>query len=268
MALTPAGNDMLQLHDSNATNPSLKKIAIQSVNALTQFVEVHYPDTRVSITSPKFVYSSNGNVVKNILVEPAEAVTPALEMEILAALIHFIDGMVTHSIGLLSRDDVPKLGEDKVAFIKQLAEIQIQKSWARNIGRPSLVEVFLPNSKILEIPVQGSFRQPVQKHKQCDEFIEIFAYADGVWGSELTVYLKTVCSKSHVVSSGSKPYSTQKHSHTLVAAQAYLDGNQLLRVLLRESIDQRGKETFFIELIELSSLEQMPQLENQLDLGN
>ena len=148
---------------------------------------------------------------------------------------------------------------EKSNFIDGYTSTFINKFPGKSITKPFVCSVL--GGKPLEIPVQGTFKSPVAQNTGTEDDATFFAHCDGVKGSEMLIFLKIVGTTSNVINHTAKTFIAEQESFLKIAAAAYASDNLLVKVVIYEKVDDKGKARSYIKNISSAHVEDLEAFE-------
>lgn len=240
-ALVRAGDTQYQLHEKNALNASIDTLVDLIVEVVNKKLEKFYSEIPVYASAPRYLDTQTGVAERKIQVEPAELIDPELQHALLTTVMMVAHGMIKDAGTLFSEPIASALTPERAGFVEEQISSQIKKHNGKKITKPGVLALNLPSQTALEIPVQGTFTPPTNLPEGNGEIMEILAQPDGIKASKMQIFLRPICETNHTVSQ-SVTYLAGKPSQIQLAAEAYLDGNLMLKALVAEVKAKKGQK--------------------------
>lgn len=265
--LTHIDGDIYRIDREQAKNSDLDSISTQVINLINSYLDEYYPHHNIVVSFDSIVSTENcADVPLNTLIlaesESSKGISENIKNELCSVVTKFIENVLS-SRGDLFAISNPN-GEDiftpeKSNFIDGYTSTFINKFPGKSITKPFVCSVL--GGKPLEIPVQGTFKSPVAQNTDTKDDQTLFAHADGIKGSEMLIFLKIVGATSNVINHKAKTYIAEQESFLKIAAAAYASDNLLVRVVICEKNDDKGKARSYIKNISSARVEDLEAFE-------
>lgn len=242
-ALTQVDGNEYELIDKNALNSSLDDVVGLIVKMVNELLKEFYPEILINISAPRCVDIQTGIAERKIQVEPADLVTPKLRNTLLKTIMLTTKGLIEGADCLFSAPVKSALTTDELDFINEWTKGQLRQKNGRKIEKPAALVLYFPDEKTVEIPIQGAFAPPPKLPADSSQPVEVLAKADGFKASSMQVFLRLVDKAGYTLDNSSITCLADKSSQIQLAAQAYLDGNQLLKATIAEIKGKKGKKS-------------------------
>lgn len=251
-----------RLHKEQARNTDIDSVVSQCISLLTKYLEDHYPDNNIHITSHDIVNTENPSdlPLDSLIIAYSTApdgLNEQIKKELMKLASAFVSGILDNQDDLFSTQVSKAFTSEQNEFIKDHIEKFIHKKNGKSISKPFICEILGDSGTSVQIPVKGGFRKPVLQNSDEKHDDIFFAHSDGTKGSDMTIFLKPVKPGTYQVSSVSKEFTAEKASHTKIAALAYASDLALVKVIAYEKTDEKGKVRRYIKEISPASLEHL-----------
>ncbi|WP_373332643.1 hypothetical protein P6F15_05215 [Thiopseudomonas alkaliphila] len=241
-ALVRAGDTQYQLNEQNALNASIDTVVDLIVKMVNELLKEFYPEILINISAPRCVDIQTGIAERKIQVEPADLVTLKLRNTLLKTIMLTTKGLIEGADSLFAAPIKSALTTDELDFINEWTKDQLRQKNGRKIAKPAALVLHFSDEKTVEIPIQGAFAPPPKLPADSSQPVEVLAKADGFKASSMQVFLRLVDKAGYTLDNSSITCLADKSSQIQLAAQAYLDGNQLLKATIVGIEDEKGKK--------------------------
>ena len=265
--LTHIDGDIYRIDREQAKNSDLDSISSRVINLINSYLNQYYPHHNIVVSFDSIVSTENcADVPLNTLIlaesESSKGISENIKNELCSVVTKFIENVLS-SRGDLFAISNPN-GEDiftpeKSNFIDGYTSTFINKFPGKSITKPFVCSVL--GGKPLEIPVQGTFKSPVAQNTGTEDDATFFAHCDGVKGSEMLIFLKIVGTTSNVINHTAKTFIAEQESFLKIAAAAYASDNLLVKVVIYEKVDDKGKARSYIKNISSAHVEDLEAFE-------
>ena len=265
--LTHIDGDIYRIDREQAKNSDLDSISSRVINLINSYLNQYYPHHNIVVSFDSIVSTENcADVPLNTLIlaesEYSKGISENIKNELCSVVTKFIENVLS-SRGDLFAISNPN-GEDiftpeKSNFIDGYTSTFINKFPGKSITKPFVCSVL--GGKPLEIPVQGTFKSPVAQNTGTEDDATFFAHCDGVKGSEMLIFLKIVGTTSNVINHTAKTFIAEQESFLKIAAAAYASDNLLVKVVIYEKVDDKGKARSYIKNISSAQVEDLEAFE-------
>lgn len=271
--LTHIADTTFRINSKLTQNSDLEAVSTQAINLITSYIDEYYPNNNITIRFDSIVSTENCADVPLIHLilaefESSKDINENIKTELYAVVKKFIEDMLTdHGDIFVTKSSDRKDRKDfftseKSDFIDDHTWKFINKFPGKSICKPFVCVI--PGEEKTTIPIQGTFKNPVPQNSKLADDVIFFAHSDGVKGSEKLIFLKIVGATDNIVNGTAKTFIADKESYLKIAAAAYSSDNPLVRVVIREERNDKGKICSYIKHILQSSLEDFDMFKLEL----
>ena len=265
--LTHIDGDIYRIDREQAKNSDLDSISSRVINLINSYLNQYYPHHNIVVSFDSIVSTENcADVPLNTLIlaesESSKGISENIKNELCSVVTKFVEDVLTNrgDIFAISNPDGRDIfTPDKSDFIDGYTSTFINKFPGKSITKPFVCSVL--GGKPLEIPVQGTFKSPVAQNTGTEDDATFFAHCDGVKGSEMLIFLKIVGTTSNVINHTAKTFIAEQESFLKIAAAAYASDNLLVKVVIYEKVDDKGKARSYIKNISSAHVEDLEAFE-------
>lgn len=265
--LTHIADTTFRINSKLAQNSDLDSISTQAINLLASYLDEYYFDRDITIRFDSIVSTKNcADIPLNnlILAESgsSEDISENIKNEMRSVVKKFIENVLTNRADIFAADSPEKsdvFTSKQSDFIDEYSKNFINKYKGKSIIKPFVCEI--PGEKNLEIPIQGTFKSPLIQNISTQDDATFFAHCDGVKGSEMLIFLKIAGATSNVINHTVKSFIAEQESFLKIAAAAYASDNLLVKVVICEKTDDKGKLRSYLKDISLANVEDLEAFE-------
>lgn len=259
--LTHIADNTYRMNGKLTQNTDLDTISTQVISLLALYLDENYIDHNLIIRLDNTVSTEDCNDVPlNILIlaesKSAEGISKDIKNTLRSVVIKFINDVLSNHSDIFATSSPNKtevFTPEQSGFINEYSSNFINKLKGKPIGKPFVCVI--PGEESTTIPIQGTFKSPVNQNSELTDDVIFFAYSDGVKGSEKLIFLKIVGATDNVVNGTAKTFIADKESYLKIAAAAYSSDNPLVKVIIREERSDKGKTCSYIKDIFQANLE-------------
>ena len=265
--LTHIADTTFRINSKLTQNSDLEAISIQAINLITSYIDEYYPHNNITIRFDSTVSTENCADIPLIHLILAEFesykdISKNIKTELYAVMTKFIKDVLTDHRDIFTTKNPDKTEVftlEKSNFINEHSSRFINKYKGKSISKPFMCTI--PCEIPIEIPLQGAFKSPVIQNTGTEDDATFFAHCDGVKGSEMLIFLKIVGTTSNVINHTAKTFIAEQESFLKVAAAAYASDNLLVKVVIYEKVDDKGKARSYIKNISSARVEDLEAFE-------
>lgn len=268
--LTHIVDTTFRINSKLTQNSDLEAISTQAINLITSYIDEYYPHNNITIRFDSTVSTENCADVPLIHLilaefEPYKDISENIKIELCAVMTKFIKDVLTDNCDIFAANNPDKtelFTLEKSNFINDHSSRFINKYKGKSISKPFTCTI--SGETPLEFPFQGAFKSPVIQNTETKDDAIFFAHCDGVKGSEMLIFLKIVGNTSNVINHTAKTFIAEQESFLKIAATAYASDNLLVKIVIYEKTDVKGKTRSYLKDIFPASVDDLEAFELKL----
>ncbi len=265
--LTHIADTTFRINSKLAQNSDLESVSTQIINLINSYLDKYYPQHSIVVGFDSIVSTENcADIPLNTLIlaesESSKDISENIKNELRSVVTKFVEDVLTSHGDIFAKSNPAKkdiFTHEKSDFINEYSNNFISKYKGKSISKPFVCTISGENP--LEIPVQGTFKSPVIQNTNTQDDTTFFAHCDGVKGSEMLIFLKIAGATSNVINHTVKSFIAEQESFLKIAAAAYASDNLLVKIVICEKTDDKGKLRSYLKDISLANVEDLEAFE-------
>ncbi|MDY0207795.1 MAG: hypothetical protein RBR82_14410 [Pseudomonas sp.] len=268
--LTHIADTTFRINSKLTQNSDLEAISTQAINLITNYIDEYYPYNNINIRFDSIVSTENCAdvpLINLILAEfdSSKDISENIKTELYSIVKKFIEDVLADRGDIFatkSSDRVDFFTSEKSNFIDGHTSTFINKFRGKSITKPFMC--IISGETPIEIPLQGAFKSPVIQNTGTKGDATFFAHCDGVKGSEMLTFMKIVGTTSNLINHTAKTFIAEQESFLKIAATAYASDNLLVKIVICEKTDDKGKTRSYLKEIVPASMDDLEAFELKL----
>ncbi len=262
--LTHIADTTFRINSKLTQNSDLEAISTQTINLITSYLDEYYSHNNITIRFDSTENCADVPLINLILAETdsPKGICENIKNELCSVVKKFIDDVLINRGDIFAIENLDRSNDftlEKNSFIDDHTSSSINKHKGKSITKPFTCTI--PGEIPIEIPLQGAFKSPVIQNTGTEDDATFFAHCDGVKGSEMLIFLKIVGTTSNIINHTAKTFIAEQESFLKIAAAAYASDNLLVKVVIYEKVDDKGKARFYIKNISSAHEEDLEAFE-------